>query len=161
MGWDQVKIYADYGMDKRVKNDSKFFGDFRQRLYGYRVNKDELEANPADYLYYSKMSRSKIMERYKKFGPINLIYSQWLGYLKYKNAQYFGAEHIAAYQNDPEVNFTYAHTSGHATLDALIKLVKFLQPAMLVPIHTEHPNDYAKHFSIVTILKDGERFNLS
>lgn len=161
INWDQVKVYADYRMDERVKNDSEFFGDFRKRLYTHRVTKNELEADPSRYLYYSKMSRFKIMELYKKFGPINLIYSQWLGYLNLKNDEYFGAEQIAAYQNDSQVNFTYAHTSGHATLDTLIKLVKFLQPAALVPIHTEYPNDYEKHFKMVTALKDGEPFNLS
>ena len=69
------------------------------------------------------MSRFKTMDYFKYFGPINLIYSQWLGYLKMTNEEYFGAEQVAAYQNDPLVNFTYAHTTGHATLDTLKKLV--------------------------------------
>ena len=159
--WEQVKVYADYGMDKRVNNDPEFFGDFRRRLYRHRVTKKELEADPAQNLIYSKMSRFKIMELYKKFGPINLIYSQWLGYLKLKNDDYRGAEAINAYQNDPQVNFTYAHTSGHATLDILHKMVEALQPAQLIPIHTEHPDDYVKHFNRVITLKDGEPLNLS
>jgi ribonuclease J len=161
MDWDQVKVYADFGMDKRIKEDPEFFGDFRKRLYRHRVTKKELETDPPRYLYYSKMSRFKVMELYKKFGSINIIYSQWLGYLKRKNDEYFGAEQIAAYQNDSQVNFIYAHTSGHATLDILIKMVQFLQPATLIPVHTEYPNDYEKHFSMVTALKDGEPFILS
>jgi ribonuclease J len=161
MEWDQVKVYADFRMDERIKNDPNFFGDFRRRLYSHRVTKNELETNPALYLYYSKMSRFKIMELYKTFGPINIIYSQWLGYLNRKDDEYFGAEKIAAYQNDPQVKFTYAHTSGHATLETLIKLVNVLKPSTVVPIHTEHPDDYAKHFSNVTELKDGESFSLS
>ena len=40
-------------------------------------------------------------------------------------------------------------------------VVKALQPAHLVPIHTEHPEDYQKHFKMMTTLKDGESFNLS
>jgi len=161
MDWEQVKVYADHRMDERIKNDSEFFGDFRRRLYGHRVTKNELAADPARYLYYSKMSRFKIIELYKKFGPINLIYSQWLGYLKLKSDEYFGAEEIAAYQKDPKVNFTYAHTSGHATLETLHKMVDGLQPVQLVPIHTEHPDDYATHFNNVTFLKDGESLNIS
>jgi ribonuclease J len=159
--WEQVKVYADHGMDKRIKNDPGFFGDFRKRLYGHRVTKEELAADPARYLYFSKMSRFKIMALYKKFGPINLIYSQWLGYLKLKSDEYYGAEEISAYQNDPQVNFTYAHTSGHATLDTLHKMVEVLEPARLVPIHTEHPDDYTNHFDRVTVLKDGESLNIS
>ena len=158
---DRVKVYAEYRLDERVKNDPAFFGDFRKRIYRHRVTKNELEGDPVRYLYFSKMSRYRIMEKYKKFGPINLIYSQWLGYLNLNNEVNPGAGQIAAYQNDPLVNFTYAHTSGHATLDTLIKLVEFLLPATLVPIHTEHPGDYAKHFRLVRVLKDGEAFSLS
>jgi ribonuclease J len=159
--WKQVKVYADYRMNEIIKNDPDFFGDFQRRLYGHRVKKDELEAEPSRYLYYSKMSRFRIMELYKKFGPINIIYSQWLGYLNLKNDGIGGAKEISAYQNDPLVNFTYAHTSGHATLDILHKMVEALQPAQLIPIHTEHPNDYAKHFDRVITLKDGEPIKLS
>lgn len=160
MNWEQVKVYADYAMDKRVKKDPDHFGDFRRRLYSHRVTQDELKANPAKYLCYSKMSRFKIMELYRKFGPINLIYSQWLGYLERKNDEYFGAEQIAAYQNDPLVNFTYAHTTGHATLETLRKLVDCIQPKTIIPVHTEFPEDYAKHFKMVTTLKDGDSLNL-
>lgn len=161
IAWEQVKVYADHSPDERIKKDPEFFGDFRRRLYRHRVTIDELEAVPAQYLYYSKMSRFRIMELYKKFGPINLIYSQWLGYLNHKNNGMPGAKEISAYQNDPMVNFTYAHTSGHATLDILHKMAEALQPAQLIPIHTEHPNDYAKHFNRVITLKDGEPLKLS
>ena len=67
---------------------------------------------------------------------------------------------VNADKTDPLVNFTFAHTSGHASLDTLFKLVEFLLPATLVPIHTEHPGDYAKHFRLVRVLKDGEAFSL-
>jgi ribonuclease J len=161
MNHEQVKVYADNGMDQRVKNDPDYFGDFRRRLYLYRVTKEQLQADPGRYLYYSKMSRFAIMELYKKFGPINLIYSQWLGYLKFENDEYFGAEQIAGFQNDPLVNFIYADTTGHATLDTLVQLVECLAPKTLIPVHTEFPEDYSKHFNMATMLKDGDAFNLS
>jgi ribonuclease J len=161
MKWEQIKVYADYAMDKRVKSNPDHFSDFRRRLYCHRVTQDELKADPARYLYYSKMSRFKTMGYFKNFGSINLIYSQWLGYLKMTNEEYFGAEQVAKYQNDSMVNFVYAHTTGHATLHTLKKLVECLQPTTLVPVHTEFPDDYAKHFKMVTRLKDGDSLNLS
>jgi hypothetical protein len=85
--WEQVKVYADHGMDERIKGDPEFFGDSRRRLYRHRVTKKEIEADPAKYLIYSKMSRFKTMELYKEFGPINVIYSQCLGYLGIKNGK--------------------------------------------------------------------------
>jgi ribonuclease J len=161
MNHKQVKVYADNRMDQWVKNDPDYFGDFRRCLYLYRVTKEQLQADPGRYLYYSKMSRFAIMELYKKFGPINLIYSQWLGYLKFNNDEYFGAKQIAGFQNDPLVNFIYAHTTGHATLDTLVQLVECLAPKTLIPVHTEFPENYSKHFNMATMLKDGDAFNLS
>ncbi len=157
---DHVNVYADHNMDQRVKNNPGLFRDFRKRFYRHRVTKEELKADPARYLYYSKMSRFRTMELYKRYGPINLIYSQWLGYLKLKNDAYYGAEQMAAFQTDPHVDFTYAHTTGHATVETLAQLERCLQPGLTVPVHTEYPQDYPKHFSRVTPLRDGEPFDL-
>ena len=160
MEHDQVNVYADHNMDQCLKNNPGIFGNFRKRLYRQRVTKEKLNADPAGYLCYSKMSRFRTMDFYKRYGPINLIYSQWLGYLNLKNDTYFGAEQVAAFQADPQVNFTYAHTTGHATVETLAQLERCLQPGLTVPVHTEYPQDYSMHFSRVTRLKDGEPFEL-
>ena len=157
MSWDQVKIYADYRPDQVLTASPDYFGDFRKKLYQHRVTKEELTSSPSRYLCLSKMSKARIMEQYKPFGPINLIYSQWLGYLNCSNQEYWGAEEIAAFREDKRAfNFIYAHTSGHATKDILKKMAHSLSPAQLVPIHTEHPSDYANEFNNVTMLADGE-----
>lgn len=41
------------------------------------------------------------------------------------------------YREDKDVNFVYAHTSGHATIDDLLLFAKALNPKKIVPIHTE------------------------
>lgn len=161
MDWDQVRIYADKGPAKVVKEDPDYFGTFQKRLYKHRIMKEELMAAPAKHLYLSKMSKAKIMNIYKEFGTINLIYSQWLGYLGYTNEEYYGAEDIAAFKTDPDVNFVYAHSSGHATLVVLKKMEQVLNPANLIPVHTEFPNDYLKEFNNVKLLTDGEIFTFS
>jgi ribonuclease J len=56
-------------------------------------------------------------------APVNVIYSQWLGYLDGNHADYFGSVRISDCRSDPAVNFVYAHTSGHAPLKDLQKLV--------------------------------------
>lgn len=156
MEWDIVKVYADYSQHQVLQHNSEFFGDFRERVYRYRIEKEELTANPAQYLYFSKMSKFRVMELYKGEKPVNVIYSQWLGYLKCSNDAYYGAEEIAAYQHDRQVNFVYAHTSGHATVEDLQTFAKALNPKMLVPIHSCSPEKYAELFSNVVYKEDGE-----
>jgi len=69
---------------------------------------------------------------------------------------YYGAEAIAAYRKDPKINFIYAHTSGHATVEDLKTFAGALKPKMLVPVHTAHANVYSQRFKNVKQLRDGE-----
>jgi ribonuclease J len=152
--WDQVGLYATYSQDRTIKNNPDFFGDFRKRAYRQRITKEELQQTPADYLYVGKMSHHRTIDLYKAERPVNVIYSQWLGYLKCTNKEYFGAEEFAAYRLDPHVNFIYAHTSGHATVEDLQAFAAAIKPKQLVPIHTEHGDKFSKLFENVFAITD-------
>lgn len=157
MDWDHVRLYADYRPDQIVKNNLEYFGDFRKRAYASRVTKDELHSNPAEYLVISKMSKYNVMNLYKNFeSPVSVIYSQWLGYLNCSNDEYYGAEAVAEYREDADVNFVYAHTSGHAVLNDLKQFAEAMKPRLLVPIHTEYSDEYKDHFFNIVKLSDNE-----
>lgn len=159
--WDHVRLYADYRPDQIVKDNLEYFGDFRRRAYSSRVTKEELWENPSDYLVISKMSKYKVMNLYKSFdSPVNVIYSQWLGYLEYSNDEYFGAEEISAYREDEAVNFVYAHTSGHAVLNDLKRFAAAMKPKEVIPVHTEHGVLFAEHFTETKVLKDGDLYTV-
>lgn len=158
MEWELVKVYTSFSQDNKLKEHPEFFGDFRKRIYQQRVHKEELQANPDNYLFFGKMSHYKIIDLYKGIKPVNVIYSQWLGYLSCSNDDYYGAEAIAAYQNDPQVNFVYAHTSGHATVGDLQKFAGALSPNVLIPIHTEYSDTYKNNFDNSWSLDDGVTF---
>ncbi len=100
------------------------------------------------------MSKSPIIELYKGDKAVNVIYSQWLGYLKCSNDECYGAEQIAAYQHDKQIKFVYAHTSGHATVEDLRGFAQAMNPKQLVPIHTEHGDQFKKLFNNVFEIKD-------
>jgi ribonuclease J len=158
MEWDQIRIKLSYSQHEKLKDNSDFFGDFRKRVYQHRITKEELRANPADYLYFGKMSHFKTINIYKEIKPVNVIYSQWLGYLTYKDEDYFGAEAMAGYRNDSQVNFVYAHTSGHATAEDLKKFAEALKPKMLVPVHTECGDLFNDLFENVLQITDNFEF---
>lgn len=161
MDWDLVKVYADHPHDEMLKKNPDFFGKFRKELYKYRIMKEEIEADPSCFLFFGRMSRFPVIDKYKRPRPVNVIYSQWLGYLQFKNHEYLGAEAIAAYRNDQQVNFVYAHTSGHATLNDLKTFAAALNARHLIPIHTEHKEEYPMHFKNVTVLEDQKDYMLT
>ena len=105
------------------------------------------------------MSSFRLINAFKNAAaPVNVIYSQWLGYLDGAHTDYFGSDRISAFRSDPEINFIYAHSSGHAVLKDLQKLAAALMPKMLVPIHTEDAEGFRSNFENVMTLMDGETF---
>ena len=162
MEWDNIRLYADFSQDEKLKANPDYFGDFRKHLYRHRVKWQELTANPAEFVYFGKMSSFRKINAFREGeGPVNVIYSQWQGYLDGNHSDYYGADHIAEYRNDSEINFVYAHTSGHAPLKDLQTLAKALKPKILVPIHTEYGEEFGNSFDNVMTLTDGIPFVLN
>ena len=158
--WNEIGFFADHRQNEVIKNDSEYFGDFNRRLYKSRVTKEVLRADPTRYVFFSKMSKAKWIESFKGDDPVNVIYSQWLGYLDKSNAEYFGAEEMSQFKEDPEINFVYAHTSGHATVEDLQKFASSIKANQVIPIHTEYADEYENHFDNVVFLNDDEHFSI-
>jgi len=59
-----------------------------------------------------------------------------------------------------DIDFHYAHTSGHATVEDLQKFAAAFKPKMLVPIHTEFSGKYKEFFDNVVEIEDGKSFEL-
>jgi len=161
MDWPEIRVFARYSQDEILKTNPDYFGDFRKRLYRHRVMPKELRETPEAFLYFGKMSGFRFIDKFKNAAaPVNVIYSQWLGYLDGSHPEYFGSDKISRYRSDPEINFIYAHSSGHAPLKDLQKLAAALKPKMLIPIHTEDAEGFRSKFENVTTLMDGETFVL-
>ncbi len=161
MDWPEIRVFAGHSQDERLKANPDYFGDFRTRLYRYRVKREELHTTPESFLYFGKTSSFRLIDEFKNTAaPVNVIYSQWLGYLDGNHSNYFGGDRIAAFRSDPAVTFVYAHTSGHAPVADLQRLAAALNPRKLVPIHTEHSHEFSLNFENVVTLNDGERWTL-
>jgi ribonuclease J len=161
MDWEEIRVFASYTQDEGLKANPEYFGDFRNRVYRHRVKREELHATPEAFLYLGKMSSFRLIQRFKSAAaPVNVIYSQWLGYIDGDHPEYFGSDKISRFRRDPAFNFVYAHSSGHAPLKDLQKLAAALKPKMLVPIHTEDAEGFRTNFENVTTLMDGDTFVL-
>jgi ribonuclease J len=162
MDWSEVRVFAKGSQYERLKANPEYFGDFSNRLFRYRVMPEELRQNPGAFLYFGKMSSFSHIDEFKiAAAPVNVIYSQWLGYLDGTHSEYYGSVQIAAYRSDPAINFVYAHTSGHAPVEDLKTLAEALKPKMLIPIHTEHGEDFSHIFANVVTHKDGQICDLA
>jgi ribonuclease J len=88
-----------------------------------------------------------------------LVYSMWHGYLHggAKNSQ------LAKIVESTGTRHIKLHTSGHATVEALEKVISLTNPDMIIPIHSEKPermNGIDHGTSTIQYLVDGENLEL-
>jgi ribonuclease J len=79
-----------------------------------------------------------------------VVWSLWSGYLAEPSGARLRAAVAAA-----GVPFVEHHTSGHAPLVDLQRLVAAIKPTRIVPIHTEGAQEFDRHFPSVTPREDG------
>jgi ribonuclease J len=87
-----------------------------------------------------------------KFPKSTFIYSEWLGYLKNDNEEYKKIQEIVP--ND----YIYLHTSGHASPEAIKKVIEVTSPDIVIPIHTDEKGNINKLTNKAKLLEDGEEF---
>lgn len=87
-----------------------------------------------------------------------IIYSKWTGYLKGKHHD----PKITDFIGDRRMEIL--HTSGHAYVETIEKVIRITNPKVIIPMHTECADGFAELPEFVTyrdkirVLRDGEQF---
>lgn len=99
----------------------------------------------------------RILKHFEDVNPL-IIYSMWDGYLKGKHKD----ETIVSFIINNRME--YLHTSGHAYPETIIRLIEQLKPKVIIPIHTESPENimeisaFNKFADRIVVLNDGETY---
>ena len=118
----------------------------------FKISRDEISCQPGKYVMIIRPSMKTDLERITRIDGGNLIYSMWEGYRKKKDTRTF-----IEYFEKRGFSIHSIHTSGHADVGTLKKMVDALKPKCIVPIHTFHGTEYSNIFSTpILFLKDGE-----
>ena len=89
-----------------------------------------------------------------------IIYSMWNGYLKGRKADQNLLRFIGGRP------YRSLHTSGHAYVETIAKVIRLVNPKIIIPMHTERPEDFASvpefapYADRVQVLRDGIRMPL-
>jgi len=154
---DNIRVYYMYGHAKRlVDNNLK---EFLYKIKSRKIELDEIVKNRVDMIVKLPIWKGmeKIAAAASKEQPLNdsqLIYSMWKGYLE-KNTG------VKEFCSKYGIGMKYIHTSGHAYLDDLERLVHAFSPSVLIPVHTLSGDDFKNYFSNVVRLDDGIPYELT
>ena len=127
---------------------------------------DESKYNKKGFVMLVRPNNPRFRELLGKMKDPHITYSMWSGYLKggkCKDAQL--VEFLQGH--DDEAHFTQLHTSGHAYVETLAKLIEMTKPEVIIPMHTESADEFAKmpefaaYKDRVNVLRDGEVYKIN
>ena len=106
--------------------------------------------------------KSLFEEMRDEFYPVDgqIVYSMWDGYLKPEHADPALIDFIGGR------SYEQLHTSGHAYVETIAKLIETVQPKKIVPMHTDKADEFtsipafAPYQDRVQILTDGKPLDL-
>jgi ribonuclease J len=148
-GFDGYRVYVPQRQRVLVKETGEF--ERVRAIRDIRVFADELVGSHERFLLYVPASTTRELIRSGVLtSAARVLWSMWDGYLAQPSGQRLRSDLAAA-----QIVFESLHTSGHASVGDLRRLVTALSPTQVVPIHTEAPQRFAELFDRVTPHADG------
>lgn len=143
-----AEILNSVGFHTEERNDIRVFmtgGDKQyemlQKYTSKKIGKNEISKSrflmcvrPSMRNYLRKLNELVSFER----GI--LFYSMWKGYQEKEDMRNF-----LNYMKSLGVKVHVLHTSGHADIDTIERMIKKVSPGLIIPVHTENPQWYERY----------------
>ena len=146
----KIRVFFPSNLCKKLKREGG--EDMITKFARFKITRDEISQKLDEIVMIVRSSIvSSFLSKIEGIGQsATAVYSMWEGYLK--DASMEGLLKFFAQKGIKRVNL---HTSGHASVDTLKKVVEKVKPKILIPIHTTSPERYKDIFPNVVELKDG------
>ena len=147
--WPYVALFTPHRQRVMVRDREMF--ELLDRHKVGRVFPEDLAATPARFVVLYRHAFYRDLVRAGCLGGAVAVWSQWAGYL----AQPYGAAAVSALEAQG-VPVETIHTSGHASIADLKRLIEAVVPRQLVPIHSFEPQRFGEFFRDIVQRQDGE-----
>lgn len=153
---DNIRIFYIKGHGQRLVENG--LEHILSKFYPRKINREEIVGRREDMVVKLPVSgMQRIARSLFEKGPLHdaqFIYSMWPGYLEKKPDVY-------NFCSKYDMEMKFIHTSGHAYLKDLQRLVHALNPTKVIPIHTLAGDSFGNHFPNVVRLDDGMVYDLN
>lgn len=150
LGFPNLRVYVPNRQRVLVKQSGEFC-----RVEGirrHRVFLEEVAAHPEQFVFHVPSSTARELIRAGALTSAgSAAWSLWEGYLRQRS----GIELVKLLATH-DIAMPHLHTSGHASVKDLRRLVDAVQPGRVVPIHSEAGSRYPELFPNVECHADGE-----
>jgi ribonuclease J len=151
--WDGIKVFLPKSQRRQIIQKREF--KLAESYKSFRIYPEQLpnEASRSVLLFRPSMMRD--VEEADCLAGSRLIHSMWGGYLKQETNRRF-----LKWLQQNGIPLEECHTSGHASVEDLGKLRDVFSSALVVPVHTNQPDQYEELFGNVQRYADGEWWSI-
>lgn len=147
-GFDGFAVYVPQRQRVRVRQTEEF--DRVRKIAPIRLYPEDLAADGERLVFLGTSSTAQELVDGGALHKGAVVWSLWPGYLTQPSGT-----HLVRMLNDAGIPLIHHHTSGHAFVEDLQRLVTAFDPARVVPIHSEATDRFADHFPRVEPHPDG------
>ena len=149
---EQMKVYFPHRLTKRLTEQNQKHYILSLHPKQNKVSYDDFARSPEHYVMLVRPTTLTYLQRIKA-PRIRLIKSIWNDYWDEPSTERFRGwveEHCEAVKD--------IHSSGHADTQSLQRIVEFVRPKTIIPIHTDAPKQFCDIFvnNNVKYLDDNE-----
>ncbi len=136
----QIKVYFPPRLTTRLaeRNQERYIFSLNPREN--KVPYGDISATPERYVMLVRPSVVEFLQKIEA-EQIRFVKSIWSGYWGEPKTERFRAWVEAHCEELPDI-----HSSGHADIASLRRIVKHVRPQTIIPIHTDSPERFAKLF---------------
>jgi len=150
--YKKMKVFYPLRLTKKVFDE--IGAEYANRFSPYRISREQVAAEQNEIVMWVRSSMKTDLIRCKLKGG-TFIFSMWQKYRENKYQQAF-----EKWLTEQGFNDIYMHTSGHATISDIRRLIDGLNPKRVVPIHTMDPNAFLEYSDKVDLFNDGVTFEV-
>jgi ribonuclease J len=148
-GFPNLRVYVPNRQRVRVKTTGEF--GRTESIRPVRVFPEELAADPGRFVFHVPSSTVRELVAAGVLGPEGVaVWSLWGGYLTDPSGVA-----LTALLDGQGIPLVHLHTSGHASVPDLRRLVEAVDPKRVVPIHSEAAGRFSALFPRVECHDDG------
>ena len=150
--YNNLKVFFPCLLTEKIFNE--IGAQYVKRFSAYRISREQLKKQQNDIIMLVRPSMKKDLEKCH-FSNGLFIYSMWQGYRD--------SEYQQSFENrlgERGIRKTFMHTSGHAKISDICRLINGLNPKKIIPIHTMQPEAFFDYSNKVELQRDGMAFEI-
>ena len=150
--YNKLEVFFPYRLTQKVFNE--IGGEYAKRFSPYHITKEKLAARQNEIVMLVRPSVHSDLERCGLSGG-TFFYSMWEGY---RDSDY--QQKFENWLDSRGFRKIFLHTSGHAKVSDIRRLIDGLDAKRIIPVHTMRPDAFLEFSGKVELHNDGEVFEV-